>query len=51
MSTYSILSVLDIQSITTNYILMYFFSSWRGEGSFYTEYTFDPFDMSKMSNN
>ena len=24
---------------------------WRGQTSLYTEYTFDPFDMSNMSNN
>ena len=23
---------------------------WRGQRPLYTEYTFDPFDMSKMSN-
>ena len=23
---------------------------WRGQRSLYTEYTFDPFDMSKMTN-
>ena len=41
---------LNIKKVMSKNVMSPYSIFWRGQRPLYTEYTFDPFDMSKMSN-